>query len=153
MNRRGFTFIEILMVFAVIAILVTIAVLKYVDLRNHALVTNVQSELNAVRLAAYNYWADRSTFPPEAAPGVVPTGMAPYLSNTDFSGSQYTLDWENFQGGGGGGGAGGMQVGIVVTSTNTGLMTLLARRATGGLPYFVVGNTLAYIIVGPDGNM
>ncbi len=150
MKRRGFTIIELLVVFVVLAILASIAVLKYIDLRNHAIVANVQSELNAVRLAAYNYWADKSTFPPDAGPGVVPAGMAPYLTNSSFTGPQYTLDWENFQGGGP---SGGMQVGIVVTSPDAGLMALLSRRAAGGLPYFAVGNTVVFMIVGPDGVM
>ena len=66
MNRRGFTIVELLVVFVVLAILASIAVLKYIDLRNHAIVADVQSELNAVRLAAYNYWADKNAFPPDA---------------------------------------------------------------------------------------
>ena len=36
MNRRGFTFIEMLIVMIVMGILASIAVLKYMDLRNHA---------------------------------------------------------------------------------------------------------------------
>lgn len=150
MNRRGFTIVELLVVFVVLAILASIAVLKYIDLRNHAIVADVQAELNAVRLAAYNYWADYNDFPPDAGPGVVPAGMQPYLADTAFAGPQYTLDWENFQGSGQ---SGGMQVGIVVTSSDGGLMALLSRRAAGGLPYFAVGNSVVFMIVGPDGAM
>lgn len=151
MKHKGFTFIEILIVLVVIGILAGIGVLKYVDLRNHAIGTNVTAELSAIRLAAYNYWADRESFPPEAGPGVVPVGMAPYLSDVNFAHPQYTVDWENFQSGSGN--SGGMQVGIVITSSNQGLMRILQRRAAGGLPYFVVGNTLGFVIVGPDGRM
>ena len=150
MTRRGFTIIELLVVFVLLAILAGIAILKYIDLRNHAIVASVQSELSSVRLAAYNYWADKNSFPPDASPGVMPAGMAPYLPNSTFDGPQYTLDWENFQGGGP---SGGMQVGIVVTSANSGLMSLLSRRAAGGLPYFAVGGTVVFMIVGPDGVM
>jgi prepilin-type N-terminal cleavage/methylation domain-containing protein len=150
MTRRGFTIIELLVVFVVLAILAAIAALKYIDLRNHAIVASVQSDLNAVRLAAYNYWADTNSFPPDAGPGVIPAGMAPYLQNGTFSGPQYTFDWENFQGAGP---SGGMQVGIVVSSSDAGLIALLTRRAAGGLPYFAVGNTVVFMIVGPDGVM
>ncbi|HEU4801252.1 MAG TPA: prepilin-type N-terminal cleavage/methylation domain-containing protein [Gemmatimonadales bacterium] len=150
MNRRGFTIVELLVVFVVLAILASIAVLKYIDVRNHAIVAGVQSELNSVRLAAYNYWADKNAFPPDAGPGVMPAGMAPYLQSGTFDSPQYTFDWENFQGAGP---SGGMQVGIVVTSPDDGLMTLLTRRAAGGLPYFAVGNTVVFMIVGPNGVM
>lgn len=150
MMRRGFTIIELLVVFVVLAILAAIAVLKYIDVRNHAIVAGVQSDLNSVRLAAYNYWADKNAFPPDAGPGVMPAGMAPYLQDGTFAGPQYTFDWENFQGSGP---SGGMQVGIVVSSPDAGLMALLSRRAAGGLPYFAVGNTVVFMIVGPDGVM
>lgn len=154
MSRRGFTFIEILIVLAVVGILTSLAVLRYIDLRNHATASGVVSELNAIRLATYNYWADRSTFPPDAGGGIVPNGMEPYLRNGfTFARTQYTYDYENFSGAADGGASAGLQVGVVVTTVDNGLAAILARRAAGGLPYFVVGNTLTYVIVGPDGRM
>ena len=112
------------------------------------------SELNAIRLATYNYWADRNTFPPDAGAGVTPVGMTPYLRNGfSFARTQYTFDYENFAGTADGGASAGLQVGIVVTTVDNGLAAILARRAAGGLPYFMVGNTLTYVIVGPDGRM
>ncbi|HEX6089233.1 MAG TPA: type II secretion system protein [Gemmatimonadales bacterium] len=154
MNRRGFTFIELLIVLAVIGILTTLGVLRYIDLRNHAIASGVVSELNAIRLATYNYWADRNTFPPDAGAGVTPVGMTPYLRNGfSFARTQYTFDYENFAGTADGGASAGLQVGIVVTTVDNGLAAILARRAAGGLPYFMVGNTLTYVIVGPDGRM
>jgi prepilin-type N-terminal cleavage/methylation domain-containing protein len=150
-RRRGFSLIELLVVFVVLGILAGIAVLRYVDLRNHAEVSAIIGDLGAIRVGAYNYWADKDKFPPDAGAGVVPAGMAPYLNGGfSFTRAKYTLDWENFQGGTG---AGGMQVGVMVTSPDSRLMALLARRAAGGLPYFVAGNTVAFIIVGPDGRM
>ena len=154
MNRRGFTFIELLIVLAVIGILTTLGVLRYIDLRNHAIASGVVSELNAIRLATYNYWADRNTFPPDAGAGVTPVGMTPYLRNGfSFARTQYTFDYENFAGTADGGASAGLQVGIVVTTVDNGLAAILARRAAGGLPSFMVGNTLTYVIVGPDGRM
>jgi hypothetical protein len=32
-------------------------------------------------------------------------------------------------------------------------MNLLASRAAGGLPYFVAGSSVAFIVVGPNGAM
>lgn len=154
MNRRGFTFIELLIVLAVIGVLTTLGILRYIDLRNHAIASGVVSELNAIRLATYNYWADRNTFPPDAGAGVTPVGMTPYLrSGFSFARTQYTFDYENFAGAADGGASAGLQIGIVVTTVDNGLAAILARRAAGGLPYFMVGNTLTYVIVGPDGRM
>jgi len=150
-RRRGFTFIEMLIVMIVIGILTGIAVLRFIDLRNHATATSVIGDLGAIRLGAYNYWADHDAFPPEAAAGAMPTGLESYMrGNFSFARPQYTLDWENYQGGSG---LGGMQVGVLVSSSNSGLMAALARRASGGLPYFIAGNTVAFIVVGPDGRM
>jgi prepilin-type N-terminal cleavage/methylation domain-containing protein len=153
MTRRGYTIIELLMVMIVIGILATLAVMRYIDLRQHAEVASIVSDLNNVRLGAYNYWADKNAFPPEAAPGVMPAGMEPYMrAGFQFNKSAYTLDWENFQGPGGSSG-GGMQVGIVVTTSGSRLMDLLARRIGGTLPYFISGSSVTFILVGPDGAM
>jgi hypothetical protein len=70
-----------------------------------------------------------------------------------FDNANYTLDWENFQGPGGSSSGGGMQVGIVVTAPSSHLMSLLARRTGGSLPYFVSGSSVTFILVGPDGAM
>lgn len=147
MSRRGFTLIELLVVFIVIGILAGMAMLRYIDLRDQAVAAAVTGDLEAVRVGAYNYWADHEAWPPEAAPGITPAGFSQYLpGGFSFSRPKYTLDWENF-----GSGAGGMQVGVVVTTTDLKLMTILVRRVGIGLPYIAMGSALAFVIVGPDG--
>lgn len=155
-GRRGFTFIEMLTVMIVMGILATLAILRYIDLRDRATASGMASELNGIRLAAYNYWADHDAWPAEAAAGTVPVGLAPYLPrNFSFSRPRYTIDWENFvpADGSASGGNGVMQVGLTVTSTSTGLIHALVLSAAGGAPFFVVGNTLTYIILEPNGAM
>ena len=51
-GRKGFTFIELLIVCAVMGILAGLAVLKYMDLRYRALSAQVVGDLEAIRLAA-----------------------------------------------------------------------------------------------------
>lgn len=155
-RRRGFTFIEILIVMIVLGILASVAVLRYIDLRSRAMAAGMSSELNGIRLAAYNYWADHDTWPPETGPGVMPPGLVPYLSGGfRFSHPNYTMDWENFMAADGSSGAGNgiMQVGLTVTSSDANLIRALALSAGSGAPFFVVGNTLTYIILEPNGAM
>lgn len=149
MPSRGFSLIEMMIVIVVLGILAAVATLKVQDLRNNARIAGIMSDLENVRLSAYNYWADHDAFPPEAGAGAMPAGLDKYMTGGfRFDNLEYTLDWENFQGSGG-----GMQVGVLVTSSNAKLMSMLAHRASGGLPYFVAGSTVAFIIVGPDGAM
>lgn len=148
-GRGGFTMIELLIVMIVIGLLAALGVLRYIDVRNHAVASGIVSELNVIRLAAYNHWADNETFPPDAPAGVNPPALDPYLrGGFSFTRLHHTFDWEYSPGGGA-----GMQAGVIVTANSPALMSVLARRAAGGLPYFVVGNTLTFVIVGPDGNM
>ena len=53
-GRRGFTIIELLIVIIVIGVLAMLGILRYRDLRNHAVASGVAAELNVIRLAAYN---------------------------------------------------------------------------------------------------
>ena len=78
-RRRGFTFIEVLVVMIVMSILATHAVLKYVDLRHRALSSSATADLQAVRLAAYSAWYEHSTWPADAGAGTVPPALTPYL--------------------------------------------------------------------------
>jgi len=51
-RRRGFTFVEVLVVMIVMSILATLGVLKYIDLKHRALSSSATADLQAVRLAA-----------------------------------------------------------------------------------------------------
>ena len=63
--RRGFSLIELLTVMAVIALLAAIALPRYRDMKRRAYSANIVSDFNTVRVAAYNYFADNNTYPPE----------------------------------------------------------------------------------------
>lgn len=152
-RRRGFTFIEILVVIIVLSILSSLAVLKYIDLKHRALSASATADLQAVRLAAYSAWYEQGVWPSEVGAGVVPAGLVPYLPNGFiFSKSEYTLDWDNFVPPGGGP-SGAMQLGVVVSSSNARLMKALQDNLGSKAPFFVVGGNLTFVIVGPDGRI
>lgn len=152
-GHRGFTFVELLVVMVVLTILASLALLKYVDLKHHALTATATSDLQAVRLAAYSAWYEDGIWPGEVGAGTVPPKLVQYLpGNFSFSRSEYTLDWENFVPPGGGP-TGTMQLGVVVTTSNTRLMNTLQKNLGSKAPFFVVGGTLTFVIVGPDGRI
>lgn len=152
-RRRGFTFIELLTVVIVLAILSSLAMLKWIDLRHHALSASATADLQAVRLAAYSAWYEHGAWPSETGAGTVPAGLVPYLpGGFSFSKPEYTLDWDNFVPPGGGP-SGSMQLGVVVSSSNTRLMKALQQSLGNKEPFLVVGGNLTYVIVGPDGRI
>jgi len=152
-RRRGFTFIEILVVVVVLSILSGLAILKYMDLRHRALTTSAIADLQAVRLAGYSVWYEHGVWPGEVGAGVIPGGLAPYLpGGFTFSKPEYTLDWDNFVPPGGGPSE-GMQLGVVITSSNSRLMKTLQNNLGSKAPFFAVGGTLTFVIVGPDGRI
>jgi prepilin-type N-terminal cleavage/methylation domain-containing protein len=152
-RRRGFTFIEVLVVMIVLSILASLALLKYLDLKHRALSASATADLQAVRLAAYSAWYEHSVWPGEVGAGTVPPGLVPYLPvGFSFSKPEYTLDWDNFVPPNGGP-SGSMQLGVVVSTENARLMKALQDNLGSKSPFFVVGGTLTFVIIGPDGRI
>ena len=151
-NRRGFTFLELLTTMVVLGILASMAVLKYINLKHRAIAAQISGEIGAIRLGAYNYWADHESFPPDASDGIIPPELAPYLPGSlSFAppGAGYTLDWDNL----GTGGGGAYEVGITVNATDPKLQATLLQVFSSTLPFYRNGNQLTYILVGPSGQM
>jgi prepilin-type N-terminal cleavage/methylation domain-containing protein len=150
-SRRGFTFVEMLIVMIVLGILASLAIMKYIDLRHRALTAQATADLESVRLAAYSAWYETGAWPNEEPAGVVPTGLAPYLiKNFSFTKSEYSFDWENLVPPGGGT-SGGMQLGVTVIAENEALRRSLAQTLGNKAPFFLAGGNVTFVIVGPDG--
>jgi type IV pilus assembly protein PilA len=152
-RRRGFTFVEMLVVVIVLSILASLAILKYIDLKHRALSASATADLQAVRLAAYSAWYEHGTWPAESGGGTVPPALVPYLPvGFSFDKPEYQLDWDNFVPPGGGP-SGAMQLGVVVSSTNARLMKALQDNLGSKAPFFAVGGNLTFVIIGPDGRI
>ena len=131
----------------VLGLLASIALLKYIDLRNTARAAQVAGDFRTVLVGSYNYYSDFNAWPSTSAPGVIPAGFTAYLPGAfTFSRPEYTLQYENL-----GVGGGAYMVGVTVSTTDADLMSKLIRNLGSGSPYFVGGGTLTYIIVGSDG--
>ena len=144
--RRGFSLIELMTVVSVLGLLVAIAVPRYRDMKRRAVAAKIASDFNAVRVAAYNYFADNSTYPPDGSAGVTPAVLLPYLpQNFKFANGNYTLDYDVWpspsdpkQ----------LVVGVTVTSGDQQLVNLIARNSPSGGTGINVGNGYTYIFAG-----
>jgi len=149
-SRRGFTLIELLVVFVVLGILSSIAVLKYIDLRQSAHAARVAADFNAIKIATYAYYTDDYKWPAEVSAGVIPPELVPILSTGySFTRDVYTLDYDYFPISGSGPGA--YIVGVTVTTADPKLMTKLEQILGRNMPFIASGGSLTYIIVGADG--
>jgi len=150
-RRAGFTIVELLTVMIVLGLLAGIALLKYIDLRHRARAAEAANDLHSIRLAAYSAMYETGSWPAEVGPGIVPAGMVPYLPRSfTFDKPEYMLDWENFVPPGGGP-SGGMQLGVVVTSSDPRIERAIQQVLGNKLPFLSFGNTLTFVIIGPDG--
>lgn len=147
-RRRGFTLVELMVVVLVLAVLAGIGLLKYVDLRATARTASLAGDVRAIQMAAVNYFADFEQWPPEAAPGAVPTGLTGYLPGdlaSSLDRQVYVLDFQNLVIGG------EPLIGVAVTSTDARLVAKFIATFGSRAPYFLNGGTLTYLIAGPGG--
>jgi prepilin-type N-terminal cleavage/methylation domain-containing protein len=147
-SRRGFTLIELMVVTFLLGILASIGLLRYLDMRNHAVAAQMSQELRAITWAVLNYHADTETWPAEVGGGAVPpelTGLLPGQLSS-FDRTQYVLDYENF-----GPGAPQIMIGVSVTSSDPKLFAKFVQYMGTQSPFFVAGNRMTYLISGPGG--
>jgi len=150
-DRRGFTFAELLVVFLVIAILAGMMVMRYIELKHRALTAQATSDMENVRLAAFTKFYDTGQWPSAPGPGVVPPELVPYLgAGFSFARKDYTLEFENFVPPGGGPSP-TYQIAVRFSSQNQDLVNTMIQVVGNRSPYIVIGNDVAVILVGPDG--
>ena len=138
--------IELMTVMAVIGLLAALGIPRYREMKRRAYSANVASDFNTVRVAAYNYFADHNTYPPDGTAGAIPVALVPYLpQNFEFTTPNYTLDYDVWpsplnpsQ----------LIVGVTVTSADQELVNMLARNIRAGGLGINVGNGYTYIFAG-----
>ena len=94
MNRKGFTLIELLIVVVIIGILAAIAIPKFANTKQKAIVASMKTDLKNLVTAQEAYFSDYNTYAPATGPaqaaGVVAnqvsTGNVLVLSNVTAQG-------------------------------------------------------------------
>jgi uncharacterized membrane protein YraQ (UPF0718 family) len=140
-----------MVVVLVIAILAGMMVMRYIELKHRALTAQATADMENVRLAAFTKFYDTGQWPNAAGRGVMPPELVPYLGRGfSFARPDYTLEFENFVPPGGGTSA-TYQVAIRFSSNNQNLVNTMIQVVGDRSPYIVLGNDVAVVLVGPDG--
>lgn len=93
-NRRGVTILELLVTMLILAITAGIALPKVQEVRRRGEAAAVVGAIEVVRHAAYSYNESTAQWPPSAAFGVQPAGLAPYLpEGFSFVQPRFSLAW------------------------------------------------------------
>jgi type IV pilus assembly protein PilA len=90
MNRKGFTLIELLIVVVIIGILAAIAIPKFSNTKEKALVSGMKSDLRNYASAQESYYADYTTYATLAALQAAPYNVKLSGVNTGSGGSTGT---------------------------------------------------------------
>jgi prepilin-type N-terminal cleavage/methylation domain-containing protein len=146
-GRRGFTLVEMLTVLVFIAILASVALLKYIDLRNTARTASLAGDVRAVTIAVFNYYGEHDDWPPETGAGLVPAGLAMFLPAElaqSFDRTYYVLDYDNILTSSGT----DPLIGVGVTSTDPQLMAKLIQSFSTKYPFFMNNGKLTFLIAG-----
>jgi prepilin-type N-terminal cleavage/methylation domain-containing protein len=87
MNRKGFTLIELLIVVVIIGILAAIAIPKFSNTKEKALVSGMKSDLRNYASAQESYYADHTTYGTLASLTATPYNFKLSGSNTGTGGA------------------------------------------------------------------
>jgi type II secretory pathway pseudopilin PulG len=153
--RRAFSYVELLTVLAVMGILVRIAIPRFTDMKRRAIATEIVTDVHTIRLASYSYYTERSSWPPDYPPGVVPTELMRYLPQSfSFTRPDFEYDYELWplSGGTPENPQQGSLLGLSVTTSDSLLADEVLRIAGRGYVPFASGNKVTFFLSGVTGN-
>lgn len=154
-RRRGFSIAELLVVLTILGIVVRLGFPRYTELRKQAEARAIIGDVQAIRVAAYNYHSEQQSWPSETGPGTVPTELIPLLPvGFPFSRAHYTMDWEVWPGAStpSGGGAPSPVIAVSIDTPDASLTNALRSAARLGVPFLVSGARTTFLLAGFGGN-
>jgi prepilin-type N-terminal cleavage/methylation domain-containing protein len=143
-RHAGFTFVELLVVVTIVGLLSSIAVPKYRAMKQRAQATNVLGDMQVVRVAVMNYYADYNAFPEDADAGTAPPNLEKYLPvGFGFKRDTWSMDYDHVSGGGVNGDLVGVSAATLDDELGRIVMAMLGTNATiminGRLTFFISG--------------
>jgi len=98
-DRTGVTLIELIVVVLIISILAAVAQPKLSEVIVKARAADAITDMQVIRLAAFNYQSDLQVWPSDVDRGIVPPGLENYLpEGFDLVKDNFTLDYDNWGG-------------------------------------------------------
>ena len=148
-RRAGFTLIELLMCVTIVALLASLAVPKFRDVRRRATATQIMGDFDVIRHAALSFYVDSQYFPAEAGAGSIPPNLKKYLpEGFEMKKPEWQLDYENWgakKSGPGGMVKGGIVIGLSFTTPDSNLGRT-AMKLMGNTPGFTTGSKYTLLI-------
>ncbi len=130
--------IELLVVVLIVSILAAIAQPQLTAVITRARAADAISDMQVVRVAAYNYQSDQQAWPSDVNRGIVPPGLDVYLpAGFDLVREDYTLDYDYW-------GGSPFTLGVTLVTSDT----ILGRTALEMLasPKWSSGNKYTWVI-------
>ncbi|HEX6852812.1 MAG TPA: prepilin-type N-terminal cleavage/methylation domain-containing protein [Candidatus Polarisedimenticolaceae bacterium] len=93
--QAGFTLVELLVVLAVLSIVSAIAAVNLQDAYYRGRAVKIIEDVNAIKVAAFQYYTDHGRFPRDVDGGRPPEGLETYLGGrVRWVMSDYSYDWD-----------------------------------------------------------
>jgi prepilin-type N-terminal cleavage/methylation domain-containing protein len=141
-TRRGFTFVELMIVVTIVGILASIAIPKFRDLKRRATAAQILGDFDVVRHAAMTFLTDSGYFPPESGSGQASESMTAYLpTNFKMAKPEWTMDYDHFK-------ILGMQIVAVSFTTPDAKLGQTAMKLMGHSTAFSFGGKYVVVISG-----
>jgi prepilin-type N-terminal cleavage/methylation domain-containing protein len=97
-RRAGFTFVELMISMTIVALLASIAVPKFRDIRRRATAAQLKGDFEVMRHATLSFFVDSQYFPEEAGTGNIPVNLSRYLpAGFSMKRPQWELDYEHWE--------------------------------------------------------
>jgi type II secretory pathway pseudopilin PulG len=93
LGRRGYSFVELLVVFSFLGILAGIALPRILSARRRAYGAQVLGAINTIRNGLVAYYTENNTWPASGDAGYTPGALAQYVGSTAFASAGYSLQY------------------------------------------------------------